>query len=292
MLVRLVVKATNFELHGESLSRRASSGQIPGEVLRKLETSHQQHYDVLGKLKAALEKAGVSYDEVRRDDALREGRSYDAVLTVGGDGTLLAASHAMVEGGLILGFKSSASSIGYLCGAELGQEQDAVDALTSKVPPTVTVHRLCARIRRCEPQNVERTAPILNDFLYTNANPAATTRYKLAFGDDAEIQRSSGIWIATGAGSTAAIHAAGGEKRPMDDTRFQFRVRELYPLGPENPSIDGGFFEPETTTFRIENRSPDAMLALDGQHGAVALDYGDQLAFERAAPLQLVRLRR
>ena len=133
-------------------------------------------------------------------------------------------------------------------------------------------------------------SPILNDFLYANCTPAETTSYRISLGDQRERHKSSGIWIATAAGSTAAINAAGGVRQKIDESLFQFYVREPY-TPPDKPSYDikSGMFDPEKNYILIENFSENAVLALDGQHGHVSLGFGDTISFRRAMDLCLIQ---
>jgi len=68
----------------------------------------------------------------------------------------------------------------------------------------------------------------LNDLLVAHANPAAMTSYTLQLGTVSEPQRSSGLWIATAAGSTAAIRAAGGRMLPCVHGSCNIWMREPY----------------------------------------------------------------
>ncbi len=138
-------------------------------------------------------------------------------------------------------------------------------------------------------RSLSRSFPILNDVLFTNANPAATSQYILNVGSQQEFHKSSGIWLATAVGSTAAILAAGGCEYDVARSAISIRVRELYKAGGQMPSLIGGIFSLEQTSFMIENRCEHALLALDGQHGAVSLDYGDRVTVERAPDLQLAQ---
>jgi hypothetical protein len=52
--------------------------------------------------------------------------------------------------------------------------------------------------------------------------------------------------------------------------------------------VDGALFEPQREPLVIENRCPLALLALDGQHGVIELQYGDVVSFHRAEPVRLV----
>ena len=71
--------------------------------------------------------------------------------------------------------------------------------------------RLSARVVRLDIDEVVETAPILNDILFANLYPAAVTRYKIKYNGRQEVHKSSGVWISTATGSTAAISAAGGK---------------------------------------------------------------------------------
>lgn len=289
MPVLIVTKTTNYELHGAVIEAKVQQGRVPMDALERLRKAHSEHYRTLAQLKDALAAARIVYEETSRETSRPWPQSGTPVITVGGDGTLLAASHHIGADGLIFGIRSSVSSVGFLCCAGQDDVQKLVESLVKHTYETETVHRVCADVWRMDTGQTTRTEPVLNDFLYCNANPAATTRYKVTFNGEAETQRSSGIWVATGAGSTAAILAAGGERRPLTDTLQQWRVRELYRLGHLEPKLDGGMFDADHEPLEIENRCPHAILALDGQHGGLDLAYGDRVRFRRAPPIQLVK---
>ncbi len=289
MVVLIVTKTTNYELHGALIESKVNHGLVPRDSLTRLKKAHAEHYETLGRLRTALAAAGITWDEVSRDFPRPWSKSYDLVITVGGDGTLLAASHQLAQGGLIAGVRSSSLSVGFLCCAGTAEIEALVAAIANGTLRSSVVHRLKASVKRVDVGDEIETTPVLNDFLYANANPAATTRYRMIVGDREEVHRSSGIWVATATGSTAAILAAGGERRPPEDPLFQFRVRELYKFDLGAPVIEGGLFDPATTELEIENRCPAAILATDGQHGVIDLVYGDRIRFKPAAPINLVR---
>lgn len=287
MLVLVVTKTTNFELYGATIEAHVERGRLAQDPLSRLKQAHREHYETLALLRQLLDQNHVRYDEISRETDRPPHAHYDAVITVGGDGTLLAASQKMGAGARIYGVRSSVSSVGYLCCAGPGELAELIPGIVADTYPTITCARLRAQIYRVVDGRTDETPPVLNDFLYTNANPSATTRYRLSFRDADETQRSSGIWIATAVGSTAAIFAAGGQRRPLTDASFQFRIRELYRLGPVVSQIDSGFFDPDRDLFEIENRCPQAMLALDGQHHTLQLVYGDRVRFVRAPSIRV-----
>lgn len=289
MRVLIVTKITNYELHGATTEAKVARGVVSQDALDRLRSAHSEHYQTLKIVKKCLKEAGVEYLEISREKQRPSSHEGSTIITIGGDGTLLAASHQMPLGGRIVGIRSSHSSVGYLCCAGPGEEDKLVQSLVKDLIKTEPIHRIKAAIRKTDRIDEVITEPILNDFLYANANPAATTRYRLTVDSDRELHRSSGIWVATGVGSTAAIFAAGGEKRPGTDAMAQYRVRELYRLSNPPPRYDGGLFDPDKVIFEIENRCQSAILALDGQHGVEMLNYGDRIRFLWANPINLAR---
>jgi NAD+ kinase len=131
--------------------------------------------------------------------------------------------------------------------------------------------------------------PVLNDVLYCAENPAVTTRYLLSCPAGAEEQRSSGLWISTPAGSTAALRSAGGDPMPLDADRFAFRVREPYAPPGSSVRIPGGVLEHQQSLV-IECRLPQAGLYLDGSHRTYRVQYGERTTVRlHPNPLLLVR---
>ncbi|MCX6110824.1 MAG: hypothetical protein NTZ90_14615 [Proteobacteria bacterium] len=289
MVVLIVTKTTNYELHGAVVEAKVAQGRVHPDALTRLKVAHDDHYASLASLHKALASNGVAWDEVSRDFPRPWSKAYDLVLTVGGDGTLLAATHQMPAGGLVAGIRSSLSSVGFLCCASPAEVGALVKAIATGKLDASAAHRVKAQVTRSDGGGTFETEPVLNDFLYANASPAATTRYQVDFKGGREAHRSSGLWVATATGSTAAILAAGGERRPTGEAAFQFRFRELYKLGLDIPVIEGGLFDPDHESLEIENRCPQAILATDGQHGCIELAYGDTVRFLRAPAIQLVR---
>ncbi len=287
MNILIVTKTTNFELHGQAIGENINQGRVSSDALSRLVLAHDEHYETLECLKEELDHEGIAYRLVSRDSPWSWDGSFAAVVSVGGDGTLLAASHNIQSEGRLIGIRSSSSSVGYLCSAGINELKSLVQNLKSNKIAWQTVSRVKAQITKASTGETIETVPVLNDLLYANANPAATTRYKILFRDRYETHRSSGIWFATGMGSTAAVLAAGGERRPQTDTLFQFRVRELYKLGHKLPEIEGSLFDPSVDQLEIENRCPQAILATDGQHGNLDLGYGDIIKIQRGPLLHV-----
>ncbi len=289
MKILLVRKTTNLEWHGSVIRREVAAGRMPSEDLGRLQRAHDEHYQTLDGLRARLLKAHIDFVEITRETDWPQSEKFDAVVTVGGDGTLLSASHKVLDDTMTIGVRSSRSSVGYLCAYDGATLDRLVSDLQGKRCQTLRVSRILAQVRRAGVSEMVQTEPVLNDFLYSNLSPAATTRYCLRINDQVEEQKSSGIWIATAVGSSAAISAAGGQVVPWTDRRTQFRVREVFSGGKVKPAVTSGFFDALKDSFEIENRSERAFLALDGQHGEVPLNLGDIIRFCPAPELHLAQ---
>jgi len=193
------------------------------------------------------------------------------VVTVGGDGTFLDASHH-VGATPVLGVNSSPrSSVGHFCGATPDTlERCLEDALAGRAAPQ-RLPRIVVRVN-----DHAFPARALNDILFSHAVPAATTRYRLQRAEDGagEEQVSSGIWFSTAAGATAAIASAGGLAMDPRDTRLQFLVRELYHEPGRSYVLTGGFASgPLVVTSRVRA----ARLYLDGPRTVVRVGFADRI---------------
>ena len=289
--ILVVRKTTNLEWYGTYVKEQVARGNLPPGDLDVLVHANREHYEALDRLRRALDQRAVVWAEAQRENDWPLGLQYDVVITVGGDGTLLAASHNLGEDTVIAGVKSSGTSVGHLCVAGIAGIDGLVESIVGGTYRTMRAARLMAdvtHVARHGGAGQITTVPILNDFLYTNTNPAATTRYRLHVGDESEEQKSSGIWIATATGSTAAIMAAGGSIRPRSDRDFQYAVREVFRVGDRQPRLVRGMFDPDTGSIEIENRCESALLALDGQHGEVQLGLGDRIRFRRGPDLRMI----
>ncbi len=290
MRVLMSCKVTNLDLHGEAIKAKIAHGHLAPAHLGHLQEDHDHHFRCRDLLQKSLKQQGVEVLEVRRGMYWPDMKEIDAVITVGGDGTLLEASHHIRSSDVpLIGLRSSPMSVGFLCYTAVEGLEAMVQQLVQQQLPHILTPRLQASILRMDSGFETTTVPILNDLLYTNNSPAATTRYSLRVNDKEEIQRSSGLWLATPAGSTGAIYAAGGKQVSVRSGKYQFFVRELHRIGDESRnSLHQGYFDPEVDTLLIENHCMKAMLALDGHQGTIDLAYGDQITLQRSIPLRLV----
>jgi NAD+ kinase len=256
---------------------RRLAGQVE-DAAREQELTVATLQDALAHLGVTPVTVSVDALDARARRALASAR---LVISVGGDGTLLATSH-WVSGASLLGVNSAPrSSVGY-----------------TTIARRATVARVLARIASGDllPQPVARIeveierkllAPALNDVLIAHEQPAATSRYRLRLGRRAEEHRSSGLWVATAVGSTAGIRSAGGQTMPLDERRLQFRARELYRAHGRIATLESGFVEPGQD-LAVESAMEAGWLFLDGSRMATRFPFGARAVFRAAAqPLLL-----
>jgi NAD+ kinase len=257
-------------------------------AVRTLRSSHDDHEATCDAVADALRELGVTA-EIRSVDDEAPIVGARLVVTVGGDGTLLAASHLVGSGVPIVGINSSpTSSVGFFCAGRKGSERALLSAALSQTLKQVHLTRMWV-----ERNGVALSARVLNEALFCHASPAATSRYILrlrASGRRAveEEQRSSGLWIGPAAGSTAAQRSAGGRVLPLGSPDLQFVVREPYtPLG-KTLAMRKGLVAPGGR-LELVNKMHEAKIFLDGQTRVFDVRYGDEIVM-RASPEPLTVL--
>ena len=208
----------------------------------------------------------------------------DVAVPVGGDGTVLATARAM-QGGVVLAVNSApGDSVGHFCATGAAGFAGVLDdVLGGRRKPT--------RLARLEVELRGRVLPerALNDVLVAHACPAATTRYALRLGAASEVHRSSGVWIATAAGSTAGLGSAGGRPMSRRSRVLQYRVRELYREPGRRYRLTHGFV-PLGGALVVESRMPEGRLYLDGWRSQHAFPFGTRAVFRTAAEDLLIVL--
>lgn len=187
------------------------------------------------KLKAILERAGYRVNEIQRTH-FRGSPSADLLVSAGGDGTLLSTARYAKESQVVFGINTAPGpSVGFLCGATLESANNILQKFHEGGINPLAIRLLRIRLKTGKRVLKERA---LNDVLVTCAEPAEIFRYRIGvrrlgqwtFAD----HKSSGIWVATSAGSWAGYRAAGGTPRPLEKAQIHWRVREAYqpPHGP------------------------------------------------------------
>jgi NAD+ kinase len=295
---RILVLAKKSALRVHQEGQDVATHDRVAELLRthdptvaRMQGAHEQHEATMAEVQNAIAALGceaklvvaAALDEFRGVDP----NGHDLVVTVGGDGTLLAASHGIADSPVLAINSAPDFSVGFFCGGRLGNVRDTLEhALEGKLP--------IAPLTRMQVQKNDTllTKRVLNEVLLCCSSPAATSRYILEHHGVIEEQKSSGIWIGPAAGSTAAQRSAGGRVLPLGSRKLQFVVREPYTPAGESLKCERGLVPPgEALIVRV--KMSDGRLFVDGPHEVYSATTGDLLRFSASEePLRLVGVTR
>lgn len=264
-----------LEKHDKTVARLLSENDISVRTLKK---SHAAHTHSLDEICEHLSSCGISFEKHYRGD-IDNIRGFDLVVTVGGDGTVLDLSHRITDTPLLAINSDPDSSIGYFCAGTAAE----FPALLSR---TLEQRWEAFELRRFHMTINDEisSVPVLNDVLISHSNPAAVSHYLLRVDEnEPEEQKSSGIWVSTPAGSTAAIRSAGGYVLPLDSKRLQFLVREPYPMRSHAYHFLKGI-RPLGERFEVISKMHDGRIFVDGPHISYPFSIGDVVAIDADAP--------
>lgn len=265
--ILLVYKKSYLELHQDQ-ARLKRLHVLPKASLEKIYRADEENRLTKERVIRVLARRGLHFDILWRGHLDRSKR-YDLIVTVGGDGTFLAASH-ISRGTPIMAVNSDPhSSVALFATADRSTFEKRLDQLLKGKVPAVRLARMEIRINgKRIPENP------LNDVLFAHENPAAMTRYVMQIGSVREEQKSSGVWCSTAAGSTAAILAAGGRVMPITARSMQYRVREPYQVGRKTMGLLSGIIKGPVCISTLARK---AGLFVDGHRTAYPLHLGDRV---------------
>jgi NAD+ kinase len=249
---------------------------------------HEIHQETLKRAKRALRELGARAILRYRPEPMPEEGSWDLIVTLGGDGTLLWASHLADSSTPMLAINSAPdTSVGYFCAGD-GHNVDEVlaEALAGRLRSS--------KLSRMRVEVGDRviSTRVLNDALYCHESPAATSRYILEHEGRQERQMSSGVWVGPAAGSTAALHSAGGKVLAIGSQKLQFVVREPYRGVGNRYELIKGMVAPGED-LQITSRMTKGRIFLDGTQKVHAVGIGDRIRMSLSdEPLTLLGLKR
>jgi NAD+ kinase len=281
-----------------------------GGSLDDLRESHDDHVAARRVVQNALSARGLTYVLWNLDELALRGLtpfrpSFAAtpgtpgirprkglVIALGGDGTLLHASHYVGEETLLLGVNSCPPhSVGALCAATAPTFSTLLDAALGGYATVVPTRRLLVGT------SDGHALPLaLNDLLLCNQHPAATSRYQISvvqecdppsYGEGTcvplrmEAQLSSGLWVAAPAGSSAVIRGYGLPQLPLDSHAFHLAVREPYVGMEERAFAPNGGYQLDRLTLNgdLESlslfcRMRTGLVCVDGPDNGIRLGFG------------------
>lgn len=254
------------------LSSLSVAGKLSARLrrTRRFEKNHVAHYAALRMVEDILKKHDVRYHKHARGKNA-DYRSYDLIITVGGDGTVLGAARAVDSRQILLGVNSDPNwSVGQFCCCNARTFEAT---LTSVLCGKASMRRLFKLKLRLIDEKESRDIECLNDVLICHANPGAMSRYELVVGKTVEDHRSSGVWFSTAAGSTGAMLSAGGRVMPLSSTDIQYRPRELYHSRTVKYRLTGGIIK-RPFKAKLISAMPRGYVFVDGANIKFPFTYG------------------
>ncbi len=272
----VIIKQTAMAQGGRAATF-AHKGDATAKRLLHADAEQKRTVDAVRR---ALKSRKIEFAEsslVKINAALkRQLAAADFVISLGGDGTLLGASH-YVRDAYVLGVNSApGDSVGHFCSVNRRNFAERLDAILESKWRPVELARLQITF---DGKPLSELA--LNDVLIAHYCPAATTRYLIRVGELEEEHRSSGIWISTAAGSTAGIGSAGGRKMKLSSQDIQYLVRELYREPQRDYQLTHGLIPPESG-ITIASKMPDGRLYVDGARTVYLFPFGARAHIEIA----------
>ena len=255
--------------------------------LLDMQRAHTVHEEAIEAVVHALRQLRVEFDLAYRAD-LKVTRRYDLVVSVGGDGTFLQAARS-VQRTPLLGVNSDpARSEAVFCVATPRTFATLCRQALDGRLPELRLYRLRLALNG---NGLAQRA--LNDVLVVHDDPATMSRYRLRIGKREELQKSSGLWVSTAAGSSSAVWAAGGVRLPWSAAKFQYRPRELYHGRLSRSRLRGAVLSPHASV-RVTWLMRKGSAFIDGPHVKIPLSFADQLEIRLALsdPLRVLGLRR
>lgn len=271
------------------------------KVLRYLDDRCRVHKDAIEYCQYILQKKSIEWDATFRSNLSQPIRNVDLVVTIGGDGTLLQASHLLNDTIPLLGVNSDPTqpqevqelgnefdatrSTGYLCAATVKNfEQILNDILENRIAPS-ELSRISIRVN-----SMPLSTYALNDILIADPCPASASRFSFRIRKDGKSSsplvnsRSSGLRVSTATGSTAAMLSAGGFTMPILSKDLQYMVRE--PISPpmHTLSLMHGLINPNES-MDIDWYTNEGFIYIDGSNMLHPVQYGDTIHISSQAPV-------
>ncbi|HLD69314.1 MAG TPA: NAD(+)/NADH kinase [Candidatus Omnitrophota bacterium] len=246
--------------------------------------AHEKHYQSLAMVKKILDQYTIQYHVRARGSKIDFSR-YELVITVGGDGTFLEAARGLKDQ-FILGVNSDPqSSVGRFCSCGSEDFEKVLNKFLTGKAKIKNFQRIHLDLRF---GGKHYETQVLNDILVCHQNPAAMSRYSLSVNGVQEEQRSSGIWISTAAGSSGAIHSAGGKLIAQEAAEIQYKPRELYRWPKRKYELTGGVLllkQPIVITSLMRN----GVVFVDGAHLKFPFHFGSKAVMTHSPrPLKVI----
>lgn len=244
--------------------------------------AHDRHYKSLKMIQGVLDRYPIDY-HVRARGSKIDFAIYHLVITVGGDGTFLEAARGM-KTQLILGVNSDPqSSIGRFCSCTPENFEKIFQRFLEDKARIKKFQRIHLDLKS---DGKHYQGEVLNEILVCHENPAAMSRYILSINGIQEEQRSSGVWISTAAGSSGAVHSAGGKLMAQEARGIQYKPRELYRWPKRKYKLTGGIVK---SPLSVTSLMRSGVAFVDGAHLKIPFHFGAKVRISQSKwPLEVV----
>ena len=260
--------------------RAATLAKQGDATAKRLLAADAEHNRTVDEVRRALRRRKITFSEcplVELDARIKGQLAIaDFVVSVGGDGTALGASHYVRRGAMLSANSAPGDSIGHFCSVHRRNFAERLDAILKDEWKPLELARLLIEL---DGKPLPELA--LNDVLIAHDCPASTTRYLIRIGEHEEEHRSSGLWVSTAAGSTAGICSAGGKKMPRRSKRIQYLIRELYREPNRSYQLTRGFVDPGET-ITIASKMAQGELYIDGARTLYHFPFGTRARIKKA----------
>jgi NAD+ kinase len=244
-------------------------------AVERLLASHEDHVSTIQETRTLLDQMGIDATFRYRADT-DTADAYDLIITLGGDGTLLWASHLVGKQPMLAINTAPRDSVGYFCA---GTKDNLEQVLTGALEQTLPRAELTRVQIALDGEFVSRR--VLNDVLFCHECPAATTRYLIRHKTIEEDHKSSGLWVGPAAGSTAAQRSAGGRVLPATSRQIQYVVREPYMPNGTRYKLTKGLVE-SGDKLVITSKIHGGRLYVDGPHLRRKVALGSEIVLQRS----------
>ena len=275
LLVLYKRSAYQSYLRARHLLGREGQNSVLQKELLYFKEAYLDHCAALDHVLKILKSLGLSYQKSARGETIDYNR-FDFIITIGGDGTFLeAARHVKKQ--IILGVNSAPRySVGRYCMANPANFENILQKILKGHVKLRHFYRLNLKI-----PGHSQAIYALNDILICHSNPASMSRYYLKIKGQEERHRSSGLWVSTASGSTAAIRSAGGKVMSKYDERIQYQPRELHYFKDKQYRLTGGILS-AGQKIDVISLMHEGQIYVDGDHLRFPFPYGTHIKIQHS----------
>ncbi len=220
---------------------------------------HYEPYGALEEVERVLKQHNIPVISIERSELTHEHAvGKDLVISVGGDGTFLVAARH-VSDAFIIGVNSNPEDKeGFLTRATAETFEERFHAILDDKFTALYLTRL-------QPTLEGKDLPlVLNEVFIGHREPHHMAIYTLKAGEKEEqLQKSSGILVATAVGSNGWLKSARGKVMAFMDRGFQFLVRDPFSGRIVKSTLTEGMLK-EGETLSIGCTMDKGIISLDG----------------------------